>query len=72
MCGSEVGNNYSEADYEKIGRKLCEGISIYFSPQFATGNASIEKLCKFNEDVLNSLRSDPMLLKVGNYEGSGS
>lgn len=48
MCGSEVGNNYSEADYEKIGRKLCEGISIYFSPQFATGNLSIEKLYKFN------------------------
>jgi len=30
MCSSESGKNYSELDYEKIGRKLCEGICIYF------------------------------------------
>jgi len=23
MCGSEIGNNYTEFDYEKIGKKLC-------------------------------------------------
>lgn len=29
-------------------------------------------MSKFNEDVLNSLRNDLMLLKVGSFEGSES
>ena len=31
MCSSSLGKNYTEMDYEKIGRKLCEGICIYFA-----------------------------------------
>ena len=30
FCGSEYGANYLEADYEKIGKKLCEGIAVFF------------------------------------------
>jgi hypothetical protein len=33
FCGSQNGPNYLEADYEKIGRKLCEGIALLFSDQ---------------------------------------
>ena len=30
FCGSEYGPNYLEADLEKLGKKLCEGITCLF------------------------------------------
>jgi hypothetical protein len=30
FCGSEHGANYLEADYDRIGRKLCEGMAVLF------------------------------------------
>ena len=30
FCGLDNGPNFTELDYEKVGRKLCEGISLYF------------------------------------------
>lgn len=30
FCGSENGPNYLEADYERIGKKLCEGMAVLF------------------------------------------
>ena len=31
FMGADGGANYLEADYEKAGRKLCEGIAVYFA-----------------------------------------
>lgn len=30
FCGNVGGPNYLEADYLKIGKKLCEGIAAFF------------------------------------------
>jgi hypothetical protein len=35
FCGPEYGTNYLESDYEKVGKKLCEGIAVFFHENLA-------------------------------------
>ena len=45
-----------------IGRRLCEGIGVYFHP---SDNNTPNKLMKLKENALKELESDPSLLKMG-------
>lgn len=43
MCGNENGANYLEADYEKIGRKLCEGMAIQLHDEVEIKQGLLDK-----------------------------
>lgn len=72
FCGSQQGPNYLQADYEKIGKKLCEGIAVFFysaqekeKPQSHSEYRAIEKLTSMKEKAMSELRDNPILLQVG-------
>lgn len=55
----------------KIGKKLCEGIGIYFyEPPVETNTSS--KMTLFKAQILQDLANNPSLLNVGNEDTSGS
>jgi hypothetical protein len=57
----------------KIGKKLCEGIGIYFyEPPVETNTSQTNKMTIFKAQILQDLASNPSLLNIGNEDTSGS
>jgi hypothetical protein len=72
FCSSAKGNNYLEADYQKMGQKLSEGIALYFYEPSAKGYPQLAKGLALREKSYSELRTDASLLKQGNEENAGS
>ena len=82
FCGSEYGQNYLENDYEKIGKKLCEGITCLFHQDIQNtliaSNKStqllktIEKLAQLKNKVQEEFNENPKLTHIGDEDDSGS
>ena len=57
----------------KIGKKLCEGVGIYFyEPSVETNTSQTNKMTIFKAQILQDLASNPRLLNIGNEDTSGS
>jgi hypothetical protein len=48
----ENGGNFCEVDYEKIGRKLCEGICAYFYEPSEIHASFLSKLVNLKNKAL--------------------
>ena len=72
FCGPTGGANFTDGEYEKLGMKLCEGISAYFYEPYENHPQGMKQLSMLKEISMNELSNSPFLLKVGNEDGSGS
>lgn len=67
-----------ENDYEKIGKKLCEGIATFFSAEMEIPKnigitiKQLEKLAEIKKKAEEQLKENPFFMKVGDEEDVGS
>ena len=77
FCGSQYGVNYLESDYEKIGKKLCEGMALFFYEEISVNlsrapSKNVEKMVALKKRAEEEYCSSAELQQIGNNDDSGS